>query len=86
MTGMIRTGMGGRFIQYFASELTAYLDRGDGVCHYYDLDTRLCGIYENRPEICRVDDYYKKYLKERYVWDDFIDLNLIVCKQLNELD
>lgn len=45
------------------SELTVYLDRGDGICHYYDLDSRLCSIYENRPEICRVEVYYQKYLK-----------------------
>ena len=68
------------------SELTAYLDRGDGICHYYDLASRLCSIYENRPEICRVEVYYQKYLKKQYTWDKFVELNLIACKQLADLD
>ncbi len=68
------------------SELTVYLDRGDGICHYYDLDSRLCSIYENRPEICRVEVYYQKYLKKQYTWDKFVELNLIACKQLADLD
>jgi len=27
------------------------------VCEYFDIDTRLCSIYQNRPDICR-----------KYVW------------------
>lgn len=23
------------------------------ICYYFDLDTRLCSIYQNRPDICR---------------------------------
>ena len=68
------------------SELTVYLDRGDGICHYYDSDKNLCSIYENRPEICRVEDYYKKYLQDQYTWNKFVELNLIACKQLVDLD
>lgn len=68
------------------SELTAYLNRGDGICHHYDSDTHLCKIYENRPEICRVEDYYHTHLKEQYTWDKFVELNLIACKQLNEME
>lgn len=68
------------------SEMTTYLDRGDGVCRHHDLTTQLCRIYDDRPEICRVEVYYKKYLKEKYSWESFVKLNLISCKQLEELD
>ena len=40
------------------SELTAYLNRGDGVCRYYDQITHLCTIYDSRPEVCRIDQFY----------------------------
>ncbi|EME4727852.1 TPA: YkgJ family cysteine cluster protein [Acinetobacter baumannii] len=68
------------------SELTAYLDRGDGVCRHHDLNTHLCTIYEHRPAVCRVDIFYEQYFKKQYTWDEFIELNLIACKQLSELD
>ncbi|HRO78699.1 MAG TPA: YkgJ family cysteine cluster protein [Acinetobacter towneri] len=66
------------------SELTNYLDRGDGICLHYDLDTHLCTIYEHRPEVCRVDTFYEQYLKKQFTWEKFVELNLIACKQLNE--
>ena len=30
------------------SDLTVYLDRGDGICHHHDTYTHLCKIYEQR--------------------------------------
>ena len=68
------------------SELTEHLDRGDGICCHYDLDSKLCLIYESRPEICRIDAFYEKYLKEQFTWNEFVELNLIACKQLDSLD
>lgn len=68
------------------SELTKHLDRGDGICHHYDLDSRLCSIYERRPEICQIDTFYQKHLKEKLTWNEFVELNLIACKQLEKLD
>lgn len=68
------------------SELTEYLDRGDGICCHYDLDSKLCSIYERRPEICRIDAFYQKHLKEQFTWNEFVELNLIACKQLENLD
>lgn len=41
------------------SELYKELDRGDGVCIY--LEGNLCGIYESRPLICRVDEAYDAF-------------------------
>ncbi|EXA55573.1 hypothetical protein J505_3349 [Acinetobacter baumannii 1297549] len=36
--------------------------------------------------MCRVDIFYEQYFKKQYTWDEFIELNLIACKQLSELD
>ncbi|WP_084724286.1 YkgJ family cysteine cluster protein [Muribacter muris] len=64
------------------SEHTAYLNRGDGVCKYFNEKTRLCNIYENRPFVCRVEDYYKTYLSHIYSWEEFIEINLEICHKL----
>lgn len=64
------------------SEQTIYLDRGDGVCRYLNEDTNLCLIYESRPLICRVEDYYKTHLSHIYEWDEFVKLNLEICQKL----
>lgn len=64
------------------SEQTAYLNRGDGICRYFDTETNLCKIHENRPLICRVEDYYKTHLSHIYEWDEFVKLNLEICQKL----
>ncbi|MEG9531666.1 YkgJ family cysteine cluster protein [Mannheimia indoligenes] len=61
------------------AEETASLDRGDLICRYFDEQTNLCKIYENRPLVCRVEDYYKTYLTEVYSWEEFVALNVKVC-------
>ena len=43
----------------------------NGVCEKFDLEKRECTIYEDRPMICRIDDYYDTYLSanvDRAVW------------------
>ncbi|NOL49261.1 YkgJ family cysteine cluster protein [Pelistega europaea] len=64
------------------SELTSFLSRGDGVCQFLDEKTNLCTIYEQRPLVCRVEDYYREYLMDKIGWDEFVKLNLEVCKDL----
>lgn len=64
------------------SKQTAFLDRGDGICHFLDTNTNLCRIYETRPLICQVERYYQLYVKDNMDWDDFVKLNLDICHQL----
>lgn len=64
------------------SEHTAYLDRGDGICHHFDEASKRCSIYEHRPLICRVEDYYHQFLTEAYTWDEFVKINLDICHTL----
>lgn len=64
------------------SQKTAYLDRGDGVCRHLDDDSDLCTIYENRPLICQIENYYHQHYAHLYDWDDFVTLNLDICQAL----
>lgn len=64
------------------SELTIYLDRGDGVCRHFNEQTNLCSIYEERPLVCRVEDFYKAHLSEIYSWDEFVKMNIEICNKL----
>ena len=64
------------------SNLYKELDRGDGVCVY--LDGNLCSIYENRPLLCRIDESYDAYFKEKYSKEDYYQLNYNACEKLHE--
>lgn len=50
----------------FSNE-TNFLDRGDGVCHFLNEETNLCNIYDERPLVCRVKDYYLKNMLMKYL-------------------
>ncbi|MBA4500872.1 YkgJ family cysteine cluster protein [Marinobacterium marinum] len=64
------------------AEEVKFLDRGDGVCKYYDSSSHSCSIYESRPEICRVDVQYEKYYINILSWDEFVKKNLDICEKL----
>lgn len=55
-------------------------DDGNGACKY--LQNNLCSIYEDRPEICRVDVMYDRYFREQYSKDEFYELNYEGCREL----
>lgn len=38
------------------------LNAGNGVCVHLDASTQRCGVYAQRPLICRVDDLYQQRL------------------------
>ena len=76
----------GKCCQYIGrSPIYSFLDRGDGVCRYYEDNTKLCSIYKNRPVICRVDDMYDLYFKEMMTKEEYYELNYQSCMQLKEL-
>lgn len=60
----------------------APFDCRDGVC--VRLRGDLCAIYEDRPEICRVDAMYERYFSEAYTKEEFYRLNLRVCQALQD--
>ncbi|SNY97920.1 YkgJ family cysteine cluster protein [Halomonas sp. hl-4] len=65
---------------------TSYLDRGDGVCRHYDEPSKLCGIYNERPDICRVDLQFDRTYSKQYSWDEYVVMNLIACEFLQSQD
>lgn len=61
---------------------TASLDRGDGTCRHFDNDLKRCRIYEQRPDICRVDRQYELHYRSVMTWETFVELNQSACKSL----
>lgn len=60
-------------------QLSQY-DIGNGTCRY--LENNRCLIYENRPEICRIDKMYAKYYSDKLTLKEFYDLNVKACNIL----
>lgn len=58
------------------------LDRGDGICKY--LQGNLCGIYDTRPLLCRVDECYDLFFKGRYSREQYYEINYQCCRALQE--
>ena len=65
-------------------ELFQSLDRGDGVCKYFDEATNLCEIYENRPLLCRVDESYSAFFVNSMSRQDYEELNYKACAELKK--
>lgn len=66
------------------SSIYRELDRGDGVCKYFDEEVRLCKIYYNRPLLCNIDEAYEKCFKWSISKEEYYQLNYEVCKKLKE--
>lgn len=64
------------------SEETDFLDRGDSICRHFNEQLHLCKIYENRPLVCRVQDYYQTNLTHLYSWQEFVKINQQICQTL----
>ncbi len=60
--------------------LSSELNRGDGVCKY--LVGNLCSIYTTRPLICRVDECYEIFFKDKMTKEEFYKLNYEECQKL----
>ena len=59
-------------------------DLGNGVCKYFDSITHGCLIYNNRPQICRVDYMYEAVYKNYFTKEEFYIENATVCNSLQE--
>ena len=68
------------------SDLYSSLDRGDGVCKYFDSSTNLCTIYECRPILCNIDYYYDENLKDKISRQEWHDLNSEICQKLKRFN
>lgn len=65
-----------------ANEIYKPLDRGDGVCKYYNEHEKLCSIYNDRPIICNVDKFYEIELKDKIDREKYYMTNYAACEKL----
>lgn len=68
------------------TEAYKHLDRGDGVCVHFDMESRHCRIYEERPVICRVDESYEAFYQTHMTLEQFYAINYNSCDMLKELE
>jgi len=59
-------------------------DLGNGVCRYLDLNTKKCLIYDERPDICRIDKMYNSLYYKFFSKEEFYIENAKVCNKLQE--
>ncbi|MCK8828088.1 YkgJ family cysteine cluster protein [Natroniella acetigena] len=64
-------------------ELEEY-DLGDGSCKY--LKNNICLIYNERPEVCRVDKIYLKYFKENMKLKDYHKKISQLCSRIKNMN
>lgn len=67
----------------YQSHLYAELDCGDGMCIY--LEGNLCGIYEDRPLLCRVDECYTVFYQDLMSIEEYYRFNYESCKILKQM-
>lgn len=56
-----------------------HLDRGDGTCINLNLESNLCNIYHQRPNICRVG---YAYFGDEVALENYFKLNTHACVKL----
>jgi len=54
----------------------------NGVCSKYDKETKLCTIYETRPMVCRIDDYFDKYMSANLDINHWHHYNAQMCNKM----
>jgi Fe-S-cluster containining protein len=59
-------------------------DLGNGVCKYFNHIDNSCKIYDNRPQICRVDEMFKVKYNRYFSREEFYIENAKVCNSLQE--
>ncbi len=66
------------------SKLYSDLNRGDGICIHFNEKTKLCNIYDTRPDICNVDKLYQLLFVKKMPISEYYQLNYQVCNKLKE--
>ena len=60
-------------------------DLGNGVCKYFDIQSKQCLIYDTRPDICRVDKMFDIQYHRYFTKEEFYVKNAEVCNQLQDI-
>ncbi|WP_298496413.1 MULTISPECIES: YkgJ family cysteine cluster protein [Helicobacter] len=64
----------------------ADFDMGNGICKHLNLQSNECEIYENRPDICRVDVIFEKVYRKFFSKSEFYALNISACEALQAIN
>lgn len=57
---------------------------GNGICKHFDMMNKNCKIYDDRPNICRVDKMFQLEYKKYFTKEVFYMENAKVCNALQE--
>lgn len=57
----------------------------DESCINLDKASNLCKIYDKRPDICRVDEMFKKVFYKFMSKEEYLNLNILSCEKLKEI-
>ncbi len=66
------------------SPIYTWLDRGDGICRYFDTASNLCAIYANRPILCNIDHSYEHFFQSKMPRETFYAINQAACEVLKQ--
>lgn len=69
----------------YVAEIAAFpysFDR-NGRCEKLSPDDK-CAVYEQRPDICKVDVSYQKHYQNEHTWADYVQLSAAICNKLME--
>lgn len=70
------------FTREAARKFPYKFDQG-GACEKFDKETKLCTVYETRPEICQVEAMYKHFPVKTGI-EEYYRLNEVACKTLQQ--
>lgn len=62
------------------SEIYRNLHNGNGICKF--LKGNECSIYNTRPLVCRVDESYSVFFKDRMSYEEYLELTYNCCELL----
>lgn len=65
------------------SDIYSDLDEGNGICKY--LKGNICGIYNERPLKCRVEDCYYEYFVDEMTIEEYYQKNYEMCKHFKRI-
>jgi Fe-S-cluster containining protein len=57
------------------------LDNGNGCCKYFDSTTKLCTIYDTRPQKCNIDESFRRF-SSFVSYSIYIESTKIGCQYL----
>jgi len=61
-----------------------HFDLGTGVCKYFNIQNNSCNIYEDRPDICRIDKMFDIKYNNFFTKKDFYIKNATACNSLQD--